>query len=153
MLDKIFIDVGKKIKKLSKLFFMIGAIGSLAIGTLVIVSGVFEILWGFFEILIKIFDYFSDYGLALIGSGILTIIIGVLSGAAGVVVSFILSLLMYGFGELVDKTTALEQHMRTVHNIPQELDDKAAKEAKEEAPVLEATEEKEEVKDDTQKEI
>ena len=81
-MDALYEDIGKKIKHLAKVCFVVEAVGAVIGGFAMMVSD-------------------SD----MIGYGLLTVI-------GGVLVAWVSSWVLYGFGELVDKTCDLEAHVR-----------------------------------------
>ena len=81
-----FNDIGKKLKGLALTMCILGIIASIAVGVVLIIIGIEEesIIWLF---------------------GIILIIFGSIA-------SWISSWLLYGFGELIDKTCAIELNTR-----------------------------------------
>lgn len=91
--DKFFANVGDKLCKVAKIVFWIGAIAS-AIAFLIMLIGAFRwIRWSF-------------------GQFLLTALYAVLILAAGILASWLGSLGMYGFGELIRRVQALEERSR-----------------------------------------
>jgi len=82
-----FNEIGKKLKGLALAMFIIGAVASIIIGTVLLIIGI-----DLEEILLWL-------------TGIFTMIFGVIA-------SWISSWFLYGFGELVDKTCDIERNTR-----------------------------------------
>lgn len=86
-----FDQIGKKIKALAKVIFWIGAIPSFIAGCVVMGSDL---------------DLFGQRG-----GGAAGFLVGLLVIAVGVLISWLNSVLLYGFGELIDTNQELNQKM------------------------------------------
>ena len=93
-----FDNVGNRIKVLSKVIFWVYLVISIILGIVLIVGG--------FE---------SDYDSSALSFRGLTLII------TGPIVGWIIGLLMYGFGELIEKTSYIERSVRTNNKSDTEL--------------------------------
>ena len=81
-----FKNVGAKIKTIAKVFFWIGFVGAIIGGIAIMAEGM------------------MDEAVALL--------LGLLVAGIGFMISWISSLFLYAFGELVEKTTAIERNTR-----------------------------------------
>lgn len=91
--DKLFSNIGDKMCHIAKIMFWIGAVFS-------IIGGLTMILGGFGYIRYS----FGAFIAALIG--------GVLAAAVGILVSWLGSLSMYAFGELVRRTQSIDEKLK-----------------------------------------
>lgn len=80
-------DIGKKIKTLAKAIFFVGAILDIGVGAFLITLG--------------ITDDFALY-----------IILGLITILLAPILTWISTWLLYGYGELIDKTCAIEHNTR-----------------------------------------
>lgn len=94
--DALFTNIGDKLCKIAKIVFWVGAIVSVIAG-IVVIFGAFNYL--------KYFRYYA-------GTFFITIIGGILGAALGVLLSWLGSLGLYAFGELVRRVQAIEERMR-----------------------------------------
>ncbi len=102
-----FNNIGKKIKTLAKVLFWVCAISFTISGLLLFTSGL-SLLNA---------PSIPGYSYTSLSSGVASMFLGLLTIGLGFLIAWVGNFMLYGFGELIDKTHENEKNTRAILNI------------------------------------